>query len=212
MVISFPGIECVKIQKGDTTIVFNPISKASKFKMTQFGADICIVSAWHDDMNGVEQATRGDKEPFVVKGPGEYEVSGYFIRGYRTQSEYGGKVISNTIYTLTIEDVRIAFLGALSETELSPEIKEEIGSADILFVPIGGEGVLSPQEAYSLAVKREPHIIIPIHYGKVGEKDALKAFLKEGGIDTLKAEDKVTLRKKDVDAKEGEIIVLKQQI
>jgi L-ascorbate metabolism protein UlaG (beta-lactamase superfamily) len=87
-----------------------------------------------------------------------------------------------------------------------------LGSADILFVPIGGEGVLNPQEAYSLAVKREPRIIIPIHYGEVGEKDALKAFLKEGGVDKLQAEDKVTLRKKDIDVKEGEIIVLKQQL
>lgn len=212
MVITFPGIECVRIQQGDTTILFNPISKKSKHKTTQFGADICLVSTWHDDCNGVEQAARGDKEPFVVRGPGEYETQGYFIKGYKSQTEYGGKPAMNTIYSIVVEDVKIAFLGALSETELSPEVKEELGEADILFVPIGGEGVLSPQEAYSLAVKREPRIIIPIHFGDVGEKDALKAFLKEGGAEEVKAEEKITLKKKDIDAKEGEIIVLKAQI
>lgn len=212
MVITFPGIECVKIQQGDTTIVFNPISKASKHKTVQFGADICLISAWHEDFNGEEQASRGDKKSFVIKGPGEYETQGYFIKGFRSQTEYGGKVINNTIYSMIIEDVRVAFLGALSQTELTPEVKEELGEADILFVPIGGEGVLSPQEAYSLAVKREPKIIIPIHFGDVGEKNALKTFLEEGGAESVKAEEKVTLRKKDIDAKNGEIIVLKAQL
>jgi L-ascorbate metabolism protein UlaG (beta-lactamase superfamily) len=111
---------------------------------------------------------------------------------------------------LGIDGVNVAFLGALSESELSPEIKEELGEADILFVPIGGDGVLDAAEAYKVAVKREPKIIIPIHYGEVGEKDALKTFLKEGGQEDVKPIDKLTIKKKEVESKEGEIIVLKK--
>ena len=94
-------------------------------------------------------------------------------------------------------------------TKLSNKAKEELGNVDVLFVPIGGDGVLNPQEAYKLAVKRESKIIIPIHFGSVGEKDSLKQFLKEAGSEGVKAADKVTLKSKDLDGNQGEVLVLK---
>lgn len=209
MIITFHGGETIKIQHGDTTVAFNPPSKKSKISATSFGSDIVLISANHPDFNGVETATRKDKEPFVVKGPGEYEINGMFIRGFKTLTNYGGEQKINTIYSLTIDGMNVAYLGALDQTELEGEIKEELGQADILFVPIGGDGVLSPSDAYKMAVKREPAIIIPIHYGEIGEKDSLKNFLKEGGQEDTKPVEKLTLKKKDLEGKEGDIVVLK---
>ncbi len=209
MVITSQGIEAIKIQHGDTTVAFNPPSKESKFSGTSFGADVVLISANHPDLNGAEQASRKDKEAFVVSGPGEYEVDGLFIRGFSSKTNYDGRERINTIYTITIDGIHVAYLGALNEAELSPEAKEELGEADILFVPIGGDGVLNSSEAYKTAVKREPGIIIPIHYGKVGEKNALKNFLEEGGQDDVRPIEKLTVKKKDVDSKQGVIVVLK---
>ena len=86
---------------------------------------------------------------------------------------------------------------------------------DILFVPIGGEGVLSASEAHEVAVSLEPRLIIPTHYPStssgqvgIGEKDALKTFLKEGGAEGEKAQEKLTIKKKDLEGKAGEIVVL----
>jgi L-ascorbate metabolism protein UlaG (beta-lactamase superfamily) len=81
---------------------------------------------------------------------------------------------------------------------------EAIDEVDILFVPIGGNGVLEPSQAYKLAVSIEPKIIIPILYK---EEKELKAFLKEAG-DNPKPETKLTLKKKDLEGKEAEVIVL----
>lgn len=209
MIITFQGVEGVKIQHADTVVAFNPASKKSKFSGTSFGADIVLISANHPDLNGSEQASRKDKEAFVINGPGEYEVNNLFIRGFVSRTNYGGQDRINTIYTITIDGIHVAFLGALSDVELSPAAKEELGEADILFVPIGGDGVLNATEAYKTAVKREPCIIIPIHYGLVGEKDALKNFLEEGGQEDLKAIEKLTVKKKDLINKKGEIVVLK---
>ena len=61
--------------------------------------------------------------------------------------------------------------------------------------------------AAKLAVQLEPKAVIPMHYGQVGAKDALKNFLKEAGED-VKPIEKLTVKKKDLDGKEGEIIVL----
>jgi len=209
MVITFHGLESIKITQGDHTIAFNPPSKKSKYSNTSFGSDITLISANHPDFNGSETTSRGDKESFIVKGPGEYEIKDFFIRGFATKTNYDGKERINTVYSLGIDGINIAYLGALDDADLSPEIKEELGQADILFVPIGGDGVLNAADAYKTAVKREPAIIIPIHYGDVGDKDALKAFLKEGGQEDTKAIEKLTIKKKDLEGKQGEIVVLK---
>lgn len=211
MVITYQGVEAIKIQHGDLTVAFNPPSKDSKFSGTSFGADVVLITANHPDLNGAAQASRKEKEAFVIDGPGEYEVDGLFIRGFVSKTNYGGKMRINTIYTITIDGIHVAYLGALDEADLSSEAKEELGQADILFVPIGGDGVLNPADAYKASVKREPGIIVPIHYGEVGEKDALKQFLSEGGQEDAKPVEKITVKKKDVDSKQGEIVVLKSK-
>ena len=209
MIVTYEGAEFIKITHGDLTVALNPISKKSKLKGSNFGADVCLISVNHPDMNGSEVVTRGDKEPFVAKGPGEYEVDGFFIEGFSSKSTYGGEERFNTIYSVEIDSMRVVYLGALGEVDVSNEVKEELGDVDVLFVPIGGDGVLNPQEAYKLAVKREPKIIIPIHFGSIGGKNALKEFLKEAGSEDVKAVDKITLKNKDLVGKQGEVVVLK---
>lgn len=208
MVITHMGGESVKVVFGDTTIAFNPISKKSKLKATSYGADIALISLNHPDMNGVEQVTRGDKEPFVIDGPGEYEAAGVTVKGVQSASSYDGKERLNTVYVVTLEGMRLCFLGALGSKDLTPELKEVFENIDVLFVPVGDEGVLSPSDAHSVAVKVEAGIIVPIHHGDIGKKDSLKRFLKEEGQEGLKAVDKLTIKKKDVEGKEGEVIVL----
>ena len=209
MVITYEGAEFVKITHGDLTIAINPISKKSKLKGSSFGADVCLITLNHPDMNGSEVVTRGDKKPFVAKGPGEYEVDNLFIEGFSSKTTYDEKEAFNTIYSLEVDSMKVVFLGAIGDVELSNKAKEEISDVDILFVPIGGDGVLDPQEAYKLAVKREAKIIIPIHFGSIGEKDSLKQFLKEAGVEGIKAVDKATLKNKDLTDKKGEVLVLK---
>lgn len=209
MIITNEGVGFIKIQQGDTTIALNPISKESKHKGSAFGADVALISIDHPDCNGIETVTRSNKEAFKINGPGEYEINGMFFKGYMTKSEYGGSERVNTIYVFEVDGIRIAYFGALSDKEIDPKIKEDLGDIDIVFVPIGGEGVMNPDEAYSFAVKREPKVIIPIFYGEVGQKDALKIFLKEGGSEDTKKVDKITLKRKEVDMMDGEIVVLR---
>jgi L-ascorbate metabolism protein UlaG (beta-lactamase superfamily) len=207
MIITYYGGEFFKVQFGDTTLAFNPISKESKLKSSRFGADIVLTSTYHEDFNGVDQVTHGEKKPFVISGPGEYEVKEVFIKGLPSESKYGGKDLVNTIYTVSLENMNICFLGANNSAELKNETVEALDEIDILFVPIGGDGVLDPAKAYKLAVSLEPKIIIPMHFGDVGEKDALKVFLKEAG-ENPKSESKLTLKKKDLEGKEGDIVLL----
>lgn len=224
MIITYLGAEFVKVQFADTVLAFNPPSRDSKLKPARFGADIALVTLNHSDMNGVETVTHGDRKPFVISGPGEYEIKDVVIRGFATESEYGAEKAAkgeartsniNTVYLVTLEGMKLCFLGALSSFELPAALKEELDEVDILFLPIGGGGVLNAAAADKLAVSLEPRLIIPIHHDGVGDVHALKQFLKEAGEESVagggKPQDKLTLKKKDLEGKEGEVIVLKAE-
>ncbi|MFA6227174.1 MAG: MBL fold metallo-hydrolase [Candidatus Paceibacterota bacterium] len=208
MIITYQGVEFFKVQFGDTTLAFNPISKESKFKPTRFFADIALVSVNHPDMNGTENLSYNGKDPFVISGPGEYEVKEIFIKGFGSKSSYAGKERINTIYSVTLENMNLCFLGTLSDINLSSEVKEALGDVDILFLPVGDDGVLDAVKAEKLSVEIEPKIIIPMHYGDVGQKDGLKKYLKAAGEENVKPIDKLTIKKKDLDGKQGEVVVL----
>ena len=207
MVITHHGGQCFKVSFGDTTLAFDPISKKSKLAPVKFGSDVAFISMHHPDFDGAEQVAHGNKQPFVVDGPGEYEIGDVTARGYGVKTTYDSKERFNTIYQVQLEGMNILFLGALGEPDIDSKILGDLGSVDILFVPIGGGDVLEVPQASKLAVKLEAKCIIPMHY----DKTALDAILKEeGGTNgSGKPQDKLTLKKKDVAEMNGEVVVLK---
>ena len=204
MIITFHEGSCVRVSAGDTTLVLGPVSKQSKnFKPTNFGADVAFVSLNHVDMNGIEEAGRGDKQPFAVMGPGEYEVKDVTVSGFGTKSNYGGSENINTIYSLTFDGLSVLYMGALGDMNLPADVLE-MDSPDILIIPVGGNGALTAAEAQKLSVKLEAKIIIPILY----DDKALRQFLKEAGEEGTKPVEKLTLKPRDVLGKENEMVVL----
>ncbi len=209
MIITYYGDQCVKISQGDTVIAINPPSKESGRTPSRFGSALVLSTTKHPLYTGYDAVTYGDNVPFIIDGPGEYEHSGVVVRGKGTTTEIDGKEYQSTVYTLTLEDITIGFLGPISGS-LPSALLEIVGNADILFVPIGGEGVLDPAAAYKLAVSLAPKIIIPMDYGTGRMKDALKVFLKEAAEDSVEPLEKLTIRRKEIDQKQGDVIVLKE--
>jgi len=211
MVITHHGGQCFKVTFGDLTLVFDPISKGGTLPGVRFGADIALVSRNHPNMNGLAEVAYGEKEPFAITGPGEYEKEGVTVQGFLTKSQYGlGKGQTdavNTVYAVKLEGMTLVHLGALSDTALSLDAREAIDEIDVLFVPVGGDGVLDAAEAGKLATFLEPKIIIPMHWSGMGQGGALEAFIKEEGGESEKV-DKLTLKKKDAAEKDGAIIVV----
>ena len=142
MVITYLGAEFFKVSFGDTTLVFNPISKQSKLASQRFGADVVFVSMNHPDMNGAEEMVYGNKQPVIVDGPGEYEIGDVTARGYGIKTKYEGVDRFNTLYQVMLEGINMIFLGALGSEQIDPHILSQLGNIDILFVPIGGGDVL----------------------------------------------------------------------
>lgn len=192
MIITYYGASCFKIQAGERVVAFNPPSKKSAFKPPRFQADIVLISNDHPDYNGYENIAGKEKDgqPFLVKGPGEYEINGIEIAG--------AAVPSSNIYVVKLEDITMAQLsGLFSEKELKPEIREFLSGIDVLFTPAA--------PALSKIIKQvKPKIIIPSHHNK-----KMSDFLEEFSSDKIEPLEKYTFRKKDILDKNQEVVILK---
>ncbi len=208
MVITYLGKQFFKVQYGDMVIAFNPVSKQSKLsaKAPHFGSAIALSTTNHADYNGFEAVEYAGTVPFAISGPGDYEVKDIFIKGAISEAEIDGKKYINTIYMLTVDSISICFMGCLGTAKVSADTREAIGSPDIIFVPISGTHTVDAKDAYNLAASFEPHIIIPMDYDD--GKDALKTFLKEAGEEKKEAIEKLTLKRKDLDGMESDVVVL----
>lgn len=216
MIITYFGREHFKLQVGDTVFAINPVSKEGRGKIAKYGADVCLITTNHPDYNGVEQTTHGEKVPFVIKGAGEYEVKDVFIKGFSTvtklkdptspkatKGQATEKEYQNTSYVFTFDGIRVTFLGALS-VALDPSHKEIIDETDVLFVPVGEDGfLLNAYDAQKLSVALEPKLVIPMDYNE----QSLPIFLKESGSEKIDPVEKLTIKKKDIDSKLGEVVL-----
>ena len=207
MIITHYGREHFKLQVGDLIVAVNPVSKDGKGKVAKYGADICLITTNHPDYNGAEQTEHGGKTPFVISGAGEYEVQNIFIKGFSTMTTLKDgkkdKEYQNTSYVFTIDGIRVTFLGALSEM-LKPEHKEIIDETDVLFIPVGGDTfLLNPYDAQKLSVSLEPKLVIPIDY----DEQSIPIFLKEAGAEKVDPVEKLTIKKKDIEGKLGEVVL-----
>jgi L-ascorbate metabolism protein UlaG (beta-lactamase superfamily) len=207
MIITYYGKQFFKIGQGEMVVAFNPVSKNSKSGISaKFGADIALSTTNHPDYNGLDQLSHGDRVPFAVTGPGDYEVKEIFIKGLISSASIADKKYINTIYSFSVDGIDLLFLGALSDEQMSKETLESINSPDILFIPVGGKGMLDAKSAAKLASTLEPKMVIPMDY----DAASLKLFLKEMGEEKAEVVDKLTLKRKDLEGKEGEVVVLKE--
>ncbi len=216
MQIVWKGHSCFQItvgqnKNGQVNIVTDPYDETIGLKLPKLEADILLVSHEHHDHNNIK-AVSGN--PFLISGPGEYEVKEVFIQGipsFHDQTEGKERGI-NTIYTIEAEDIRVCHLGDFGQKELTSEQVEKIGSVDILMIPVGGVYTISAKEAIKVMSQLEPGIIIPMHYSfpKLKLKlEGVDKLLKAMGIKSLEAINKLSIKKKDISLEEAKVVVLK---
>ncbi len=215
MNITWKGQSCFQItssqgKDGHVNIVIDPFDEETGLRVPKLEADLLLVTHQHKDHNNVK-AVSGN--PFLIEGPGEYEVKEVSIQGIQSfhDSSQGKERGSNTIYVMETEDIRICHLGDLGQKELTPEQVEQIGDIDILMIPVGGNFTIESKEAVKIMSQIEPSIIIPMHYAipKLKMKlNGLDKFLKTMGVKKLDTLPKLSIKKKDISPEEAKIVVL----
>jgi L-ascorbate metabolism protein UlaG (beta-lactamase superfamily) len=216
MHIIWQGQSCFQIiatcsKAEQVAILIDPFDETTGLKVPSLNADILCITHPHPDHNN-RKAVRGT--PFLIDGPGEYEVKEVFIRGIPAfhDDSQGAKRGQNTIYTIEAEEMRLCHLGDLGQKELSDQQLEQIGDIDILMIPVGGVYTISAKEAAKIISQIEPKVVIPMHYALPKLKIKLEGvdkFLKEMGKKSVEPQPKLLIKQKDLPEEEAKIVVLK---
>jgi len=208
MTISWFGLSSFKIVGKDITIITDPFGKSSGLTAVRGAADVIICT--NPNLDWCNNFSSISGEPFIINGPGEYDIKGAFVIGTPAENKELG---SNTIYSIEVEGIRIAFLGPLKQTSLTDEQKEALEGCDIVLIPIGGKQILDYESGTKIATQLEPFIVVPHSYKISGLElslDKLDKFLQEmGGKHT--EEEKLTLKKKDLVGEQTSLVVLTPQ-
>ncbi|MBX4205846.1 MBL fold metallo-hydrolase [Candidatus Microgenomates bacterium] len=162
MDILYLGHSSFRIKGRTQTLVTDPFNSSIGIKFPKIEADVVTLSHDHDDHNNVA-AVSGIKK--VFSRPGEYEVNGVSIFGIASyhDDKKGEERGENVIYLYEMDGIKIAHLGDLGHTLTESQI-DQLGTVDILMIPVGGVYTIGPTEAVSVVQAIEPKIIIPMHY------------------------------------------------
>lgn len=219
MTITYHGHSTFKIKGKIGTVVTDPFDEYVGLTLPKMSADIITVSHDHKDHNAVSTltGTARRKNPFIVEEAGEYEVGGISVFGVKTFHDANGGVErgDNIVFTTLVDGISVCHLGDLGH-ELTPEQLEEIGSVDVLLVPVGGVYTIDPELAVKTIRAIEPGIAIPMHYKSekhnpdvFGDMKTLEDFLKVYGVSPTPIA-KLDVASKTSVPEETELIVLSE--
>lgn len=214
MIITWHGFSCFKIQEQardhEVTVLTDPFSPEDGKRLPRnLTADIVTVSHDHPRHNNVA-AVGGT--PFLVTGPGEFEVKEAFVTGVPTYHDLveGKEKGRNTMYFINIGGLHLLHLGDLKHA-LEEKHFEDLHDIDVLFLPVGGHDVLNAKQALELAGQLEPRVIIPMHYRTAGygsKCDAVDPFLKAIGVGKIEPQPKFKISDKELPQDEMKVILL----
>lgn len=202
------GHNCFRIRAREAVVMTDPVGKLTGFSMTKQTADIVTISHKHEGHTNTAQV----KPDFIVlDGPGEYELHGVFVYGYRSYHDAtkGADHGYNTIFSMILDGMRFTHLGDLGQVP-SDDVMEEIEGTDVLFVPAGGGPILPPAQMAEIVGVISPKLVIPMQF-QVGQGDkdrgTVEEFAKHLSLELPAPVDKLTLKSSDLGDKMGLIVL-----
>ncbi len=211
MEITWLGHSCFRLRGKDVTVVTDPFGPQIGYTLGRVSAQIVTIS--HDHPGHNNAAAIGGN-PYVVRGPGEYEIQDVLITAVAAyhDDQRGKRLGRNTLYLLHIDDVVVCHLGDLGHL-LTDEQREEMSDVDVLLVPVGGKNTINAAQASEVISQVDPRIIIPMHYatpateGKVEGLDPVDKFCREMGVEGVEPQPKLAVTRGSLPA-EPQVITL----
>ncbi|MEM7111285.1 MAG: MBL fold metallo-hydrolase [Chloroflexota bacterium] len=186
MDLTWYGLSCFRISERKlATVVTDPYNGKLGFPDLQLKSDIVTVS---HDAKGHNYTRAVTSKPFILNGPGEYEIGGVFVTGISTATSADDT--RNVLYMFDFGGIKVAHLGDMQKVPTQTQI-EALEQVNILLLPVGGGNSLNAAQASELVSMLEPNIVIPMHYALPDLKlklDGVDRFLKEMGVTEPKEE------------------------
>jgi L-ascorbate metabolism protein UlaG (beta-lactamase superfamily) len=199
MDITWLGHSCFRIRGSQAVIITDPFPPGMGYTLGKQTADIVTISHPHPGHSYDQGITSPHR---LVKGPGEYEISGVLILGITAyhdavKGQSKGKI---TPYLMEIDGITVCHLGDIGHI-LDDEQIEELGNIDILLLPVGGVSTINASMAAQTVRKVEPKVVIPMHYKTpqtTRDLEGVDGFLKEMGQAQIEPRPKFTVSKSNL--------------
>ena len=148
--------------KSETSLVMDPYDPVVGKLPPELSAAVVTVSHGHMDHNYTEGVSGS---PQIINQIGDFTTNGFEIKGIASyhDDESGKKRGNNIIYCISAEGMRLCHLGDLGHI-LTPEQLQEIGTVDILMIPVGGYYTIDANEAVQIVNQIKPRLVLPMHY------------------------------------------------
>lgn len=209
MEITWYGQTCFRLsERGLATMVTDPYPPDVGLTFPRPRAS--VITASRDDPQCCY--TSGVRGPFkFLDGPGEYEIGGVFVTGITTFADdrRGALRGLNTVFTFNFSGLTVCHLGQLGHVPTQSQV-ENLGTVDILLVPVGGGGSLTPARASEVISLFEPSLVIPMYYKIRGLKASLgtlSRFLREMGMEKVNSQDVLKASRASL-SEETQVVVL----
>ena len=205
MDITLLGHDCFRLKGRDATLITDPFKGVAGLTS---GIDVVTVS--HDTQGHTSLAdVSGDFR--AVTGPGEYEIKGILITAVGTfhDNTHGKDRGRNTVYLVQLDDLRVCHLGHLGHVLASEQV-DEIGTVDVLFVPIGTSECLTSAQLSDVISQLEPSIVIPMDWADESTTEStptLDRFCHEMGVKEFELLPKLSITKSSLPS-ETQVVVL----
>jgi L-ascorbate metabolism protein UlaG (beta-lactamase superfamily) len=174
MHVEWYGQSAFRLKGRDKTVFIDPfgdMSAAAAHGITweypaidSVDADLLLVTHEHGDHNAVD-AIGGD--PAILRSTaGTHESPVGEVIGVASEHDdvAGTQRGPNTIFLFDLDGVRIAHFGDLGQTALREEQLAAIGSADLVFIPVGGGPTIGGTLAAQIASRLGAKWVVPMHY------------------------------------------------
>jgi len=209
--IRWMGHACFEI-KDKVTLVTDPHDGYSLgLPKPKAEADLVLISHSHfDHADGRSLVCKPNA--LIIDEPGFHNVLGVKVKGVKTYHDErrGAQRGVNIVYTFEMDGLKLCHAGDLGHI-LTDEQAAEVGSVDVLFIPVGGVYTIDARGANEVVKQLKPRVVIPMHYKVKGLTlpiSGVEPFLK--GKPRLKILDKLEYElTKETLPDEVEIVVFK---
>jgi L-ascorbate metabolism protein UlaG (beta-lactamase superfamily) len=169
--ITWHGHSCFSVRDSlGRTIVIDPFDETVGYGRLQLHADAVLVTHHHFDHDNFRAVRSRGRTLDLVESTGTTSVAvGMTVYGIRSYHDNEGGTINgpNVIYKFSMAGLNIVHLGDLGQDVLTSAQLREIGSVDILFVPVGGVTSLNAEQAKRVVEQLHPAAVFPMHYGDI---------------------------------------------
>lgn len=142
----------------------------------------------------------------LIDGPGEYEIKGMPITGVATSGSGGSAAAvangaptggppsrdRNVAYTVVMDGVAVCHLGRIDQP-LSAAQLQEIGSPDVLLLPLHGGSGLTVAQAVQLTSQLEARLLAPVPLVSGADDAVVERFCRELGADPANFSPRLTV-------------------